>query len=67
MEEITYQGAYIRTMTMIILEELLKSHKASLSSIANKTTMTQNQIDFIEAIEELSIMLLDINFDKAYL
>ena len=30
MEEITYQGAYIRTMTLIILEELLRSHKISL-------------------------------------
>ena len=30
LEEITYAGAYIRTMTMIILEGTIKSHLAAL-------------------------------------
>lgn len=30
MEEITYQGAYIRTMVMIILEELILRQKKQL-------------------------------------
>lgn len=64
MEEITYQGAYIRTMTMIILEEILQSHKIYLM---NGNPLTQNHIDFIDAIEKLIVMLLDINFNKAYL
>ena len=32
LEEITYQGAYIRTMTLIILEELILSHKTLILS-----------------------------------
>ena len=32
MEEISYQGAYVRTVTLIILEELIKSHKQYLLS-----------------------------------
>ena len=31
MEEITYAGAYIRTMTMIIVEGTIKSHLAALT------------------------------------
>ena len=30
LEQITYQGAYIRTMTLIIIEGTIKSHLASL-------------------------------------
>ena len=30
MEEITYQGAYIRTLTMVVLEHLVSTKKESL-------------------------------------
>ncbi|CDW83820.1 rrna methylase family [Stylonychia lemnae] len=64
MEEITYQGAYIRTITMIILEELLRSHKVHFLS---GNPLNQNSIIFIESVEELALMLLDINFQAKYI
>jgi len=63
MEEITYQGAYIRTITMIILEHLVNMTKTLL---LKGEEITLNLRKFIDSIENIIIGLLDINFSPKY-
>jgi hypothetical protein len=35
MEEVTYQGAYVRTLTMLVLEEMIKRHTKEVDMAFN--------------------------------
>lgn len=63
LEEITYQGGYIRTITMITLEFLIKQHN---QAIKEQQALTQNTLDFIEGMERVILLLLDINYDRRF-
>jgi hypothetical protein len=63
MEEITYQGAYIRTMTMIILEEMIVRNKRW---VQNGGEIDNNIVTFTDGIEKLIIQLLEVNYSIKY-
>jgi hypothetical protein len=50
MEEVTYQGAYVRTLTMLVLEELIKRHTKEIDMAFN------------EGVQKLIMWLIDINY-----
>jgi len=59
MEEITYQGGYVRTMTMLILEELVQRHKRW---IAQGGELDNSILAFTDGVEKLIMWLLDLNY-----
>jgi hypothetical protein len=63
LEEITYQGAYIRTMTMIIIEELINRHKRHVQAGG---AIDESVIGFTEGIEKLIITLMELNYSIKY-
>ena len=64
MEEITYQGAYIRTMTLIVLEELIKNHKLAIAQ--GEGALTKQTLDFTEGMERLITLMINVNYDKRF-
>jgi hypothetical protein len=63
LEEITYQGAYIRTMTMIIIEELINRHKQHVQAGGS---IDDSLISFTDGIEKLILTLIDLNYTIKY-
>lgn len=63
MEEITYQGAYIRTLTMVIIEEMIIRHKRH---VQNGGEIDDTVILFTEGIEKLIVNLLELNYTIKY-
>ena len=60
MEEITYQGAYIRTMTLIIMEGILKNYLVQVKS-GNQSQKIQTTG---RALNNILTKLLGLNLDK---
>jgi hypothetical protein len=50
MEEITYQGAYIRTMTMIVMESMIKTYKKML---LEQEVIPAQALEFTDAFEDI--------------
>ena len=59
MEEITYQGAFIRTMTMIIIEELINRHKMHVKAGG---AIDESIVGFTDGVEKLIITLIELNY-----
>ncbi len=66
LEEITYQGAYIRTVTMLALESLIQRHKQQVASEPEGHIISRQTLDFTQGMEKLIMLLIGVNYDKRF-
>ena len=59
MEEISYQGAFVRTSAMLILEELVNRHKRWLLQGGE---LDPQLLAFTDGLEKLIMWLIDLNY-----